>query len=213
MDPKSTALVLIEYQNDFTTEGGTLHQAVKPVMDKTNMLANTVETVKRARELGATIVYAPITFTDDYHELSPTPYGILKGVVDSKSFRQGTWGAQIVDALKPEPGDIVIEGKRGLDGFATTNLDFILRARGISTIALGGFLTNCCVESTMRTGYEKGYDVVTLKDCTATVSEDEQQAAFDKNFLMFSKPMTHDEFLSGLKSEAAETRSRGSQAA
>ena len=125
----------IEYQNDFTTEGGTLHQAVKPVMDKTNMLANTVATVKKARELGATIVYAPISFTDDYHELT-TPYGILKGVVDSKSFRQGTWGAQIVDALKPEPGDIVIEGKRGLDGFATTNLDFILRGRGISTIAL-----------------------------------------------------------------------------
>jgi hypothetical protein len=119
----------VEYQNDFTSEGGTLHGAVKTVMDKTNMLANTVETVKKARELGATIVYAPITFTEDYHELSPTPYGILKGVVDSKSFRQGTWGAAIVDVLKPEPGDIVIEGKRGLDGFATTNLDFILRGR------------------------------------------------------------------------------------
>jgi ureidoacrylate peracid hydrolase len=102
MDPKSTAVVLIEYQNDFTTEGGTLHQAVKPVMDETNMLANTIETVKKARELGATIVYAPITFTEDYRELSPSPYGVLKGVVD-KSFRQGTWGAQIVDALKPAP--------------------------------------------------------------------------------------------------------------
>jgi nicotinamidase-related amidase len=45
MDPKSTAVVLIEYQNDFTSEGGTLHQAVKPVMDKANMLANTIETV------------------------------------------------------------------------------------------------------------------------------------------------------------------------
>jgi len=101
MDPKSTAVVLIEYQNDFTSDGGTLHQAVKPVMDKTNMPANTVETVKQARALGATIVYAPITFTDDYHELSPSPYGILKGVVDSKSFRQGTWGAQIVGVLKP----------------------------------------------------------------------------------------------------------------
>jgi ureidoacrylate peracid hydrolase len=200
MDPKSTAVVLIEYQNDFTTVGGTLHQAVTPVIAKTNMLANTIETVRKARELGATIIYAPITFTEDYRELSPSPYGILKGVVDSQSFRQGSWGAQIVDALKPEPSDIVIEGKRGLCGFSTTNLDFILRSRGISTIALGGFLTNCCVESTMRTGYEKGYDVVTLKDCTATVSEDEQQAAFDKNFLMFSKPMTHDEFLSGLKS-------------
>ncbi len=214
MNPKSTALVLIEYQNDFTSDGGTLHQAVKPVMDQTNMLANTVETVKQARALGATIVYAPITFTDDYHELSPNPYGILKGVVDSKSFRQGSWGAEIVDVLKPAPGDIVIEGKRGLCGFATTNLDFILRSRGISTIALGGFLTNCCVESTMRTGYEKGYDVITLKDCTATLSEEEQRVAVEKNYPMFSRPMTHEEFLSMLKgTETAETKSRGYEAA
>jgi ureidoacrylate peracid hydrolase len=214
MDPKSTALVLIEYQNDFTSDGGTLHEAVKPVMEQTNMLANTVETVRQARELGATIVYAPITFTGDYHELSPNPYGILKGVVDSKSFRQGTWGAAIVDALTPEPGDIVVEGKRGLCGFASTNLDFILRSRGISTIALGGFLTNCCVESTMRTGYEKGYEVVTLKDCTATLSEEEQRLAVEKNYPMFSKPMTHDEFLAGLKGEkAVEAKSRGYEAA
>src|SRR4029077_12905883 len=91
---------------------------------------------------------------------------ILRGVGDRKSFVQGSWGAAIVDVLKPQPQDIVIEGKRGLDGFITTNLDFILRSRGIDTIALGGFLTNCCVESTMRTGYEKGYNVITLKDCT-----------------------------------------------
>ena len=198
MNPKSTAVVLIEYQNDFTSDGGTLHQAVKPVMDRTNMLANTVETVKQARALGATIVYAPITFTDDYHELSPTPYGILKGVVDSKSFRQGSWGAEIVEVLKPAPGDIVIEGKRGLCGFATTNLDFILRSRGISTIALGGFLTNCCVESTMRTGYEKGYNVVTLTDCTAALSEEEQRLAVEKNYPMFSRPLSHSEFLGEL---------------
>jgi ureidoacrylate peracid hydrolase len=214
MNPKSTAVVLIEYQNDFTTQGGTLHQAVKPVMEKTNMLANTVETVNQARALGATIVYAPITFTDDYHELNPSPYGILKGVVDSRSFRKGSWGAEIVDILEPAPGDIIVEGKRGLCGFATTNLDFILRSRGISTIALGGFLTNCCVESTMRTGYEKGYDVVTLKDCTATLSEEEQRMAVEKNYPMFSRPMTHQEFLLELRgAETVGTNSRGYQAA
>ena len=49
MNPRSTALVLIEYQNDFTTPGGKLHDAVKPVMEATNMLANTVETVRQAR--------------------------------------------------------------------------------------------------------------------------------------------------------------------
>jgi ureidoacrylate peracid hydrolase len=198
MDPRHTALVLIEYQNDFTSEGGSLHGAVQPVMESTRMLPNTVATVKRARELGATIVHAPITFTRDYHELTPEPYGILKGVVDSKSFRKGTWGAEIVDDLKPEEQDIVIEGKRGLDGFASTNLDFILRSRGITNIALGGFLTNCCVESTMRTGYEKGYNVITLKDCTATVSAEEQRLAVEKNYPMFSRPMNHDEFLAEL---------------
>jgi ureidoacrylate peracid hydrolase len=198
MDPKKTALVLIEYQNDFTSDGGTLHDAVQPVMDSTNMLPNTVETVAKARELGVTIVHAPITFTDDYHELTPEPYGILKGVVDSKSFRKGTWGAEIVDDLAPEQADIVVEGKRGLDAFASTNLDFILRSRGITNIALGGFLTNCCVESTMRTGYEKGYNVITLKDCTATLSEEEQRMAVEKNYPMFSRPMTHDELLEDL---------------
>jgi ureidoacrylate peracid hydrolase len=213
MDPKSTAVVLIEYQNDFTTEGGTLHGAVKGVMDQTNMLANTVEMVKQARAAGATILHAPITFAEDYRELSPAPYGILKGVVDSKSFRKGSWGAEIVDALKPEPGDIVIEGKRGLCGFASTNLDFILRSRGLSTIALGGFLTNCCVESTMRTGYEKGYNVITLKDCTATLSEEEQRLALEKNYPMFSRPMTHLEFLAELQGEGGtEARSRGYEA-
>ena len=203
MDPKTTALVLIEYQNDFTTPGGTLHDAVKGVMESNHMLANTVETVARARELGATIIFTPITFTDDYHELSSQPYGILKGVVDSRSFRQGSWGAEIVDVLKPQPGDIIIEGKRGLCGFATTNLDFILRSRGIQTVALGGFLTNCCVESTMRTAYEKGYNVITLKDCTATLSEEEQKMAVEKNYPMFSRPLDHAGFLAELAGEVA----------
>jgi len=206
MDPKKTAVVLIEYQNDFATEGGTLHGAVKGVMEQTHMLQNTVDTVKKAREAGCTIVFAPITFKEGYKELNDEPYGILKGVVDSKSFIQGSWGAAIVDDLKPEPGDIVIEGKRGLCGFASTNLDFILRSRGIDTIALGGFLTNCCVESTMRTGYERGYNVITLKDCTASLSEEEQRVATEKTYPMFSRPMNHDEFLtelSGQKSGAA----------
>ncbi len=195
MNPKTTAVVLIEYQNDFTSPGGTLHEAVKPVMDSTKMLPNTLDLVKRAREKGVAIIHAPITFTPDYHELSATPYGILANVVATKSFRKGTWGGEIVDSLKPADNDIVIEGKRGLCAFASTNLDFILRSRGITTIALGGFLTNCCVESTMRTAYEKGYDVVTLTDCTATVSAEEQKLAVEKNYPMFSHPMTHDAFL------------------
>jgi nicotinamidase-related amidase len=192
IDPKQTAVVLIEYQNDFTSDGGVLHGAVAEVMDQTGMLENTRRLVERARAAGATIVHAPITFAPGYGELSAHPYGILKGVVDSTAFVKGGWGAQIVDALAPQTGDVIVEGKRGLDTFATTNLDFILRARGISTIALGGFLTNCCVESTMRSGYEKGYKVITLSDCVAATSPEEHENAIKFDYPMFSEVMTSE---------------------
>jgi len=177
MNPKTTAVVLIEYQNDFATEGGIFHNAVKEVMHANRMLPNTVKVVTEAREAGATIVHVPISFSGDYHEITPNPYGILKGVVDNKAFRKGTWGVEIIDELKPRTEDIVIEGKRGLCGFQ---------------------LTNCCVESTMRSAYERGFEVITLTDCTAATSKKEQDAALDCDFGMFSHPMTHAKFIEQL---------------
>ena len=198
IDPTTTAVVLIEYQNDFTSEGGALHSAVLPVMDKTDMLANTKRVVEKARAAGATVMHAPIAFANGYNELSSHPYGILKGVVEGNAFVKGSWGAAIIDDLAPETGDILIEGKRGLDTFASTNLDFILRSKGITTIVLGGFLTNCCVESTMRSGYENGYRVITLSDCLAATSAEEHDNALRFDYPMFSVPMTSTEFIEAI---------------
>ena len=207
VDPRTTAVVLVEYQNDFTTEGGTLHGAVEGVMKQNDMLENSQRVVDAARRAGATILHAPITFAPGYGELGDPDkvYGILKGVIDSNSFVKGTWGAEICDQMAPQEGDIIVEGKRGLDTFATTNIDFILRSRGIETVALSGFLTNCCVESTMRTAYEKGYDVITLTDCTAATSGEEQRVATARDYPMFSQPMT-----SGEVTEALQVASVGS---
>jgi nicotinamidase-related amidase len=199
IDPKRTAVVLIEYQNDFTSEGGALHEAVRDVMERTGMLENSRRLVQAARDAGATIVHAPISYVPGYRELALHAYGILKDVVDASAFVQGEWGAEITDALAPQDGDVIVEGKRGLDTFATTNLDFILRGRGITTIALGGFLTNCCVESTMRTGYEKGYHVITLSDCVAGASIEEHQNAIRFDYPMFSEVQTADALIEQLE--------------
>jgi len=211
VDPQTTAVVLIEYQNDFTTEGGALHGAVKDVMAETGMLENTRRVAEEARRAGATVIHAPITFAPGYGELGDPKkvYGILKGVIDSNAFVKGTWGAEICDQMAPQEGDIVVEGKRGLDTFATTNLDFILRSRDVETVILGGFLTNCCVESTMRTAYEKGYDVITLTDCTAATSDEEQRVATARDYPMFSQPMTSDEVVEALTAAAAVGGSSG----
>jgi nicotinamidase-related amidase len=74
MDPKKTAVVLIEYQNDFTSEGGALHDAVKGVMEKTDMLSHTVETVQKAREMGAISVLLAIQQRQDLFTQYITTY-------------------------------------------------------------------------------------------------------------------------------------------
>jgi nicotinamidase-related amidase len=198
MDPKKTAVVMIEFQNDFVKPGGAQHDAVREVMESTGMLSNSLNLAKDSRKLGATVMLTPITFDEGYPEISKNPYGILKGIVDTQAFRKGTWGAEIIEELGPSPEDIVIEGKRGLDCFATTNLDFILRAREVQNVALAGFLTNVCVESTMRSAYERGYNVITITDCTATTSEGEQRVATTADFERFSHTMTHKAFLAEL---------------
>jgi biuret amidohydrolase len=195
MDPKTTAVVMIEYQNDFVKPGGAQHESVRGVMGSTGMLANSLKLAEESRRSGATIMLTPITFAEGYPEIPENPYGILKGIVEANAFRKGSWGAQIIDELEPQADDIVIEGKRGLDCFFTTNLDFILRARGVKNVVLAGFLTNACVESTMRSAYERGFNVITLTDCTATTGEEEQRVATTRDFTWFSRPMTHDSFL------------------
>ena len=97
MTSTETAIVLIEYQNDFTSEGGIFHDGVKDVMNHTNMLANTIALVEKARNEGVQVIHVPISFAENYSELTSTPYGILKGVVDNGAFKKTTWGVKIID--------------------------------------------------------------------------------------------------------------------
>jgi nicotinamidase-related amidase len=196
--PRETALVLIECQNDFMSEGGAFYDGVKDSMRANGMLEHAKKALAAARGAGLTVMHAPISFTEGYAELGPSPFGILKGVVDSNAFVKGTWGAEIVDDLKPADGEVIIEGKRGLDVFASTNLDFILRSMRIRNLVLAGFLTNCCVESTMRTGFENGFSVVTLTDCMGATSTAGHDAAVSFTFPMFSTVSKSGDFVGEL---------------
>ena len=78
MNPRTTALVLIEYQNDFTTPRGKLHEAVKAVMESTNMLENTVEMVDEARKAGATIPHRAVKDGDRSRDLERRHKGVAQ---------------------------------------------------------------------------------------------------------------------------------------
>jgi len=199
IDVQKTALVFIEFQNEFCTEGGKMHDAVKANMKTTGMLENAASLAKDMRTAGISIFHAPISFAADQSDNPNKNLGILAGCCKDKLFTEGTWNSEICTAMTPEATDVIVKGKKGLSAFPGTDLEEKLVEKGIDTIVLGGFMANCCVESTMREAFDKGFNVITLKDCVATTSEEGYKAATEITYGFFSQPMTADEFREKVK--------------
>jgi nicotinamidase-related amidase len=200
MNPKETAIVFIEFQNDFCKEGGALYGGTKEQIAAVGTVKNAADCIRKARGKCLTLL-VPIVFEQSYCDMGCA--GVLgpihSNVVNTKAFQKGTWGGAIIDELKPTSQDIVIEGKRTLDAFNSSNLDYMLRVNCIKNVAFCGFLTNVCVEGSLRSAYDRGYKVFLLKDCCAALSGAEQ-AYVEKSFMPYvGEALTHDEFLAHVK--------------
>jgi nicotinamidase-related amidase len=185
----------MELQNDFLSEGGKLYPLLTSVLQENNVNKNLNRLIMDARAQGMLIVHTPIQFSPDYREMGHSPYGIMKVVKDAGALIRGTWGAEIAPFIDRQESDLVIDGKSSIDAFAGTNLDFVLRAHGITTVALAGQLTNICIESAMRSAYDKGYRVFGITDASATIDLEQYRFSVQNNWSMFSLPATHRKFL------------------
>ena len=198
MKANETAVVLIEFQNEFCKEGGKLHDGVKDEIARQNTITNAVKLAEGARKKGALVIHSPFVFNGEYFE-DHQMQGIVKAVADGGAFREGTWGTEIIDELKPQQGDKVVSGKCTLCGFNNTDLESLLKEANIKNVVIGGFLTNFCVESTARSAYDKGYGVTIMKDATAANSEEEQNHAEAKIFPLLGQTLSVDQFLEQLE--------------
>ncbi len=198
MKAKETAVILIEFQNEFCKEGGKLHDGVKGEMARQGTIANAMKLAEGARKKGAKVIYAPFVFNENYFNENVMD-GIVKAVADGNAFRENTWGAEIIEELKPREGDRVVTGKCTLCGFNKTDLEGIIKDNKIKNVAVSGFLTNFCVESTARTAYDKGYSVTLIKDATAANSPEEQKYVEEKIFPLLGKTMTANQFIDQLE--------------
>lgn len=160
MDPKRTALVLIDLQN------GIVGMPVAP-RPADAVVATGKALAARFREAGAQVVLFRVAFADDYADaprqlvdrpMARPPGGLPAG-----------WSS-LVDGLE-QPGDLVVT-KKQWGGFYGTDLDLALRRRGIDTMVLGGIATNFGVESTARQAWEFGYAVVLVEDACTSVAAD-----------------------------------------
>ncbi|AHB70930.1 pyrimidine utilization protein B [Cronobacter malonaticus] len=174
--PEQSALIVVDMQNAYASQGGYLDLAGFDVSATAPVIENIKTAVAAAREAGMTIVWFQNGWDSDYLEAggpgSPNFHksNALKTMrrrpeLHGKLLAKGGWDYQLVDELTPLPGDIVLPKPR-YSGFFNTPLDSMLRARNIRHLVFTGIATNVCVESTLRDGFFLEYFGVVLEDAT-----------------------------------------------
>ena len=196
-----SALIIVDMQNDFVhPEGGFALHARETPEARIDMpfLMGTIPNVKRLadafRAAGRPVVYLAHVLKPDYSDAA-FPYWRLRmepGGGNRTHCVEGTWGAQIIDELKPRDGEHLIV-KKGFGGFSNTPLDTILRNLDVTTCVVSGVTTCVCVSNTVRGGVEHNYRMVLVNDAVAEVSRDTHEAELKTMARVFADVMTTDE--------------------
>lgn len=167
LDPHTTALIVVDMQNDFCSREGHYGRSGANVEDFAAVIAPVGRMIDMARQHGATIVftrllYAPGSAMEDRHAIRPRRWS-------SRGARlvPGTWGGEVVEALKPQPDDIVVD-KAGYSAFEGTGLEQVLRERGIRTLIMTGVVSYACVLATAFSAFDRNFDVVMVADAVAS---------------------------------------------
>ena len=174
--PAETAVVVIDMQNAYASEGGYVDLAGFDIAGAAGVIDKIATVLDTARTAGVQVVYLQNGWDTDYKEAggpgSPNWHksNALKTMrarpeLDGQLLARGGWDYALVDALKPQPGDITLHKTR-YSAFFNSQLDSTLRARGIRNIVFVGIATNVCVESTLRDGFHLEYFGVMLEDAT-----------------------------------------------
>jgi ureidoacrylate peracid hydrolase len=180
VDPSTTAIVVVDMQNDFGAPGGMFDRAGIDIGPIRRLIEPTRRVLAAARRAGIPIVYlkqehradlSDAGDPDSPHRIKHTPFGLGDAVrapdgSEGRTLVAGTWNTAIVDELAPHDGDTVVS-KHRYSGFFETALDERLRALGARTLVFVGATTSVCVESTIRDAMYRGYRCIVLEDCTA----------------------------------------------
>ena len=170
LNPAHTAVVVVDMQNDFCAENGFVHKTLGfDVSDNYPLAQRITSLVEAARKLDAMVIWIKANYEHRY--LSGQALTKLQQKqISSTCCEGGTWGWDFF-VVQPELDEWVIE-KHTYSGFHGTELDRILRFKGIRTLVITGVSTNVCVESTLRDGYFNGYYIVVPEDCVGSPSKD-----------------------------------------
>lgn len=184
-DPASTALLIIDMQRDFLEPGG----FGETLGNDVSLLRTTIEPCARvlaeARKSGIAVIHTREGHRADLADAPPSKLargGLEVGIGDpgpmGRILVRGEPGHDIIPELAPIGGEPVID-KPGKGAFYETDLDLILKNRGIRTLIVCGVTTEVCVHTTVREANDRGYECVVLADCVGSYFPEFQRVALD----------------------------------
>jgi len=190
LDPATTALVIIDMQNDFVRDEGTLQVADAPA---------TVPAISRLLEV-ARAGGMRVVFSQDTHDPGDPEFEIWP----EHALRE-TWGWEMIDELAPRQGELVVRKVR-YDAFYGTELDHMLSLWGVKTIVLCGTVANICVHYTAASAALRWYDVVIPKDAVSAVEPCDLEFSLRQTAWLFQGKITTAEGIVARKRRAAAKR-------
>ena len=170
VDPARTALVVVDMQNDFVKQGGSL-----VVPDAEATLPRIRNLLELARGSGMRVVYSQDTHADGDPEWEIWP----------EHAREGTWGWRIVEEIAPREDETVIQKVR-YDAFYGTHLDHFLRIWGVDTLVICGTVANICVHYTAASAGLRWYDVVIPKDAVSALDPFDLETSLRQTAFLFN---------------------------
>ncbi len=181
VDPRHAALLLVDVQNDFCAEGGAMHREGRDIGLVQKMIPRLEQLLDAARAAHVQCVWIRNVYnTGPNHYLSEVWLEQAKrrrkgAYVQYPVCEPGEWNGDFY-RVGPRPDEAIVT-KHRYGAFEGTDLDLVLRSKGILTVIMTGVATNVCVETTARQAFLRDYYVVFTNDCTATFSQPEHDAA------------------------------------
>jgi nicotinamidase-related amidase len=205
IDIKKTALLVIDMENDLIKVKEEPFNGVTKMVESKGAIGNTARVIAAARQAGMPVIYTNHVHRKDNADVIPTITDLmLQGLAPPtrEGMVEGTPGVQVVYELKPVPGDHVI-WKRRSSAFYNSDLELMLRSRGIDTIIVTGVVTDGCVANTVRGARERDLHVIVLSDCCACRMPEDDDYFISKVFPSAGRVRTSDEMVAVISGASA----------
>lgn len=184
ISPADTALLVIDMQNDFCAREGYIHRVLGKDVSQCVDVANAInQLVEVARDKDVSVIWIKAAY--DPHYIPDSMLRKLRQAGSSEEIlcEEGSWGGEFF-GVSPLDGELIIT-KHCYNAFFETELNDVLQQKGVKNLVVTGVATNVCIDSTIRDGFMRGYDIVVPEECVGSPAAELHKAALLNIRLMF----------------------------